>query len=108
MICLLVVLVVDIISEVKAEFVVNAIAANRSKFWVLQVFYIYSSRSKLRHLIVKGMWGRTKDTRIARCLTPYDFLAHEFFAMAPGSLEFLFESERAESATSNSSFLRIQ
>jgi len=39
----------------------------------------------------------TKDTRITRCVTPYDFLAHDFFAVAlevaPGSLEFLLESE---------------
>jgi len=42
---------------------------------------------------------------------PYDFFAYAFFAVAlevaPGSLEFLFESERAESATANSSFLHM-
>jgi len=36
----------------------------------------------------------TKDTRITRCVTPYDLLAHDFFAVAlevaPGSLEQLF------------------
>jgi len=36
-----------------------------------------------------------KDTRITRCVTPYDFLAHDIFDMAPGCLEFLFETERA-------------
>jgi len=52
-----------------------------------------------------------KDTRITRCVTLYDFLVHDFFALAlevaPGFLEFLFESERAERATANSSFLRM-
>jgi len=38
--------------------------------------------------------ARTKDTRITRCVTPYDFLAHFAVALevAPGSLEFLLES----------------
>jgi len=62
-----------------------------------------SSSNALRH---------TKDTRITRCVTPYDFLAHDFFTVAlevaPGSLEFLLECERAESATANSSFQRIK
>jgi len=48
------------------------------------------------------------DLLMSVCLS----LAHDFLAVAlevaPGSLEFLFESERAESATTNSSFLRIQ
>jgi len=40
------------------------------------------------------------------------FIEHYFFGaaleVAPGSLEFLFKSERAESSTSNRSFLRIK
>jgi len=32
---------------------------------------------------------------------------HRGSRVAPGSLEFLFESERSESATANSSFLRM-
>jgi len=44
----------------------------------------------------------SKDTRITRC----DFFAVAL-EVAPGSQEFLFESAKAESATANSSFLRI-
>jgi len=51
-----------------------------------------------------------KDTRITRFVTPYDFLAHEFFAVAlevaPGSLKFLFESgERYSEQQANSIFI---
>jgi len=51
--------------------------------------------------------GLTKDSRVTRCVTPYDFCGVDI-EVAPGFLEFLFMRERAESSTSNSYFLRIQ
>jgi len=74
------------------------------------MYLVYPSTPRVSGITIKN--AIVKDTRRTRCVTPYDFLAHDFFAVAlevaPGSLEFLLESERAKSATANSSFLRIQ